>query len=750
LTSLKSEKQFSDAQNAIDNMFRKHFFVIACLLITHGSIYAQSNSAGERLADFVDPFVGVAVGRGSCVPGPCLPHASIYPSPDTLNGGTGGYLPQQDIVGFSQLHTQGTGGTPSYGNFLISPQIGLKIEEADHASPKADEIAACHSFKARLTRYDILCEVVPAQHSALYKFSFPASNDAHILIDVARKLGSSTALTEGSVSIDSNTGTITGGGTFVGNWNPAPYKVYFCAKLSKQPAAFGILKGTDVLHAVAQASLETKKRFGVFTRFETAANEVIYLKIAVSFKSEAQAAAWLEKEVPGWDFDGLKSRAADIWEKALSAITLESDYREETRKFYSSLYHSMVQPRDRTGDNGNWDSTAPFWDDHYTLWDTWKTLFPLMAIIRPDMVRDNVNSFIDRHRHNGYVATAFIQGKEYKVGQGGDEADNIIADAYAKAIPGVNWSEAYDLLRYHAEQNRTPLYRSLGHVAMNEKAGYCNRMKSGSSTLAFAYNDFCAAQVAKGLGKTDDYRRYIERSHNWKNVWDPSAEDSGFTGFVRARHEDGRFTHTPPRKGYNSDFYEGTCWIYSYFVPHDAPGLVEKMGGQRKFIERLCFALQNNLIDFTNEPSFMTIWMFDIVKRPYLASHWANVLRKQFDLRGYPGDEDSGAMSSLYVFLAAGIFPYAGQDVYYLHGPSVPKMIFHLPNGKTFAIVGVNVSPNNIYIQSVKLNGIPLDIPLIHHKDIISGGLLEFTMGPEPAPWGCEGEFNPSLASHNK
>jgi predicted alpha-1,2-mannosidase len=709
-------------------------------------VYAEPPSKTGSLADLVDPMLGVVAKRGSCVPGTCLPHASIYPSPDTLRGGTNGYSQQQNIVGFSQLHTQGTGGTPSYGNFLISPQIGLKTLESDHASPKADEIAACYRYQVRLTRYDILCEVAPARHSTLYKFTFPASDDAHILIDVARKLDNSAALSEGSVAIDPETCTITGGGVIGGNWNPAPYKVYFCAKLSKKPAAFGVWEDSDVRSGMAKATLKENKRLGAFVQYNTTANEVIYMKIAVSFKSEKQAAAWLDQEIRGWDFDALKSQAADSWNKALASITLENASPQEMRKFYSSMFHTMIQPRDRTGDNGNWDSDAPFWDDHYTLWDTWKTLFPLMAIIRPDVVRDNVNSFIDRHKHNGYVATAFIQGKEYKVGQGGDEVDNVIADVYAKSIPGVNWQDAYELLRYHADQNRTANYRDHGYVCLNEKTDFCQRMKSGSGTLAFAYNDFCAAQLAKGLGKMDDYQRYLKRSRNWENVWDPAAEDSGYTGFVRARKEDGQFVPTPPRKGYNTDFYEGTCWIYSYFVPHDVPGLVEKMGGRQKFIERLCFALRNNLIDFTNEPSFMTIWLFDLVKRPYLASHWANVLRNDFDDRNYPGDEDSGAMSSLYVFLTTGIFPFAGQDVYYLHGPSVPKLIFHLPNGKTFTILGKNASPSNIYIQSVILNGKPLDNPWIRHKDILNGGILIFTMGPAPSKWGCDGEFDPSIA----
>ncbi len=651
-------------------------------------------------------------------------------------------------MGFSQLHTQGTGGTPSYGNFLISPQIGLKTLESEHASPNSEEFAACCYYKTRLSRYDILCEIAPARHSALYKFTFPASDDANILIDAARKLGDSAALNEGSVSIDPDMGVIAGGGHSAETGIPPLTNFIFTpsCRRNRTVSAFG----KTPPYAPARRKPHRSKTTGSALSPDTksAAGEVVYLKIAVSFKSQTQAAQWLDKEIPGWDFDLIKSQAASVWNKALRSIILENASPQEMHKFYSSLFHTMVQPRDRTGDNGNWDSDAPFWDDHYTLWDTWKTLFPLMAIIRPDVVRDNVNSFIDRHKHNGYVATAFIQGKEYKVGQGGDEADNVIADAYVKGISGVNWEDAYDLLRFHADKNRTANYRDRGFVCLDEKTDYCPRMKSGSGTLAFAYNDFCVAQVAKGLGKTEDYQKYLKRSRNWENVWDRFAKDkhSGYMGFVRARRADGSFKPTPPRMGYNTDFYEGTCWIYSYFIPHDVPGMIEKMGGSQEFIERLCFAMRNNLIDFSNEPSFMTIWLFDAARRPYLASHWANQLRKQFNDQGYPGDEDSGAMSSLYIFLTAGFFPFAGQDIYYLHGPSAAKMTFHLQNGKTFTVLASNASAKNIYIQSAALNGKPLDKPWIRHKDITEGGVLEFTMGPAPSAWGCNGEFDPLLA----
>ena len=698
-------------------------------------------SRAAELVDWVDPLLGVQ-GRGACVPGPCLPHASIYPSPDTVVGGTGGFLPGQPVVGFSQLHAQGTGGVPTYGNILVSPQIGLEIDEQKHASSLKEIIAKPYGFSCRLAKYDILAELAPGRHSALYRFTFPAAKDANVLIDVARKLGLPVALDAGSVTVDKVTGMVSGGGTFSHNWNPAPYQLFFCAQFSRTPNAVGIWQDKLIQPGRTNAAVQNKS-LGAFARFETQSNEVIYLKLAVSFKSTDQAKAWLQQEISGWDFAGLTKSAKEVWNQSLASIQISGATPAETRKFYSHLYHALTQPRDRTGDNPEWESTAPFYDDHYTLWDTWKTSFPLLAIIQPEAVRDNVLSFVDRWKHHGYVASAFVQGKEYKVGQGGEEVDNIIADAYVKKITGINWDEAYQVLRANAETARTKNYRERGYVSIEEKHDYCWRMKSGSGTLGFSYNDFCVAQVAQGLGRTNDYLRYLQRSGNWTNVWDATLADSGFKGFVRARHQDGRFADTPAREGFNTDFYEGTCWIYSYVIPQDVPGMIAAMGGKKRFIERLSFALENKLIDFGNEPSFMTLWWFDAVGRTDLAARWADQLRALYSDRGCPGDDDSGAMASLYIFLEAGIFPIAGQDIYYLHGPRVGKLCFQIPNGKTFAIVGKNASEKNIYIQSATLNGKPFNHPFIRHGDIVAGGTLEFVMGPKPSAWGQSDDSTP-------
>jgi predicted alpha-1,2-mannosidase len=713
------------------NRLKKLTFAVV-LLASHVAL------ADGSPVDWVDPSIG-AIDQGSCMPGPVLPHASIYPSPDTLKPVPSGYSSKDPIVGFSQLHTQGTGGVPSYGNFLISPQIGLQINEADHQSAKDSEVIKADRYSVKLTKYDIACQIIPASHSALYKFTFPRSGDSHVLIDVARKIGSSHALQNGDVKIDPKTGTITGGGTFNGNWVPRDYKLFFCAKFSKKPTSFGTWKGNT--SSAGSAASGHDEPLGLYCGFDTKDREEIYLKIAVSFKSVEQASKWLDQEIPAWNAAGLQNQSRKKWNDTLGVVDVEASPAEK-RKFTTALWHAMVQPRDRTGDN--WDSAAPFWDDHYTLWDSWKTLFPLLNIVAPNVVRDNVNSFIARHQRNpdGYVATAFVQGQEFRTGQGGDEVDNIITDAYLKGIQGVDWNQAYHVLRNHAETARTPNYREKGFVSIEGKNDYDRRIRSGSSTVAFAYNDYSVAQLAKALGHTEDAKRFEARAQNWQNVWDASATDGEFSGFIKARHADGTFSNTSLRQNYSNDFYEASCWIASYAPTYDMPQLIGKMGGKEKFTARLVFALKNNLIDFGNEPSFMTIWLFDAVNRPYLCSYWANELRNKFKDNALPGDDDQGAMSSLYCFLTAGFFPIAGQDIYYLHGARVPKVAFKQANGKTFTVLGKGASPTNIYVQSATLNGKPLEHAWIRHADIAQGGILEFVMGDEPSGWGCNREFD--------
>ena len=602
---------------------------------------------------------------------------------------------------------------PSFGNVLVSPQIGLHTAEKDHLSPKADEQASACRYAVTLTRDNIRCEIVPGAHSVLYKFTFPASADAHIVVDAARKIGSAKALADGSVSVQPETGTISGGGVYEGNWAPGPYKLFFTAEVSKTPTSFGTWTGGKVDVGTAHAAIQHTEGGG-FVGFSTHADEVVYLKIGLSFKSAEQSALWLHEEIPAWDIGKLTDQAKQAWNNELGTVSATDDDQDEINRFYTALFHTMVQPRDRTGDI--WDTPEPFWDDHYTLWDSWRTVYPLLGLTDARAFGGVVNSFIARHRHYGYVPDAVTGGVEYSAGQGGNEVDNIITEAYFDQIPGVDWNAAHEVQLFNAEKMRTADYRAKGFTSIEEpKTAYAGRMKSGAATIEFAYNDFCVAELSKALGKTDEYKKYQDRAQNWTQVWNPAVKEKEYAGFPNSRHQDGTFTNTPPRAGYNTDFYEGTGWIYSYRPTYALPELIAKMGGKETFIRRLLYALKNKQIDFTNEPSFQTVWLFDAVDRPYLASRWADTLKRLYAGRAMPGDEDNGAMSSLYDFLDLGIFPLAGQDVFYLHGGRLARVSFQLHNGKQFTIISQNAGKENIYVQRARLNGKPLDTPMLRH-----------------------------------
>ncbi|KAF0093100.1 MAG: alpha-1 2-mannosidase [Puniceicoccaceae bacterium 5H] len=693
-------------------------------------------------ADLVDTFIGVT-GAGSTVPGPVLPHGSIYPSPDTVAAAASGYASGSPVVGFSQLHASGSGSsTLSYGNFLVSPRIGQATNEDDNGSRLSDIDARPYAFSGTLTGWDTAVKIVPTDNAAIYEFEFPASDDARLNFDVARKLGRTDAMLNGSVEVDLENGTISGGGTFDSNWNPAQYNVYFYAVVDATPTSGGTWVGSTASDGTLSASIDSRQPMGAWMRFDTNTTQTVRLKIAVSFASVDRARQYLEDEIPAWDREGLETAAKARWNEALGSIETPGISIAEARKLYTALFHSLIQPRNRTGDPAGWPADADFWDDHYTLWDTWQTLFPLLAIVDPDAVAGNVNSFAERFQRNGHAETAFIMGKDYQVGQGGDEVDRVILDAFVKDIPGIDWQQVWPLLEFNANR-RTPDYRDLGYVSTDGDAnGYDFRLASASSTLGFAHGDYAAATIAESLGHDAEAAALFERAGNWRNVWDASATDAGFKGFIRGRNRNGDFLGDAPTSG--SGFYQGTSWNYSFNVPHERDELVELMGGHARFIQRLEFAMEQGsgaYVDYTNEPGFQTTFLFSYADRPYLTSYWASQLRDRYSESGYPGDEDSGAMASLYFFNTAGFFPMATQDVYYVHGPRVPEVRFNVADGKTFTITAENAGDENLFVQSAMLDGTALDVPEIHHADITNGSTLDLVMGAYPNVWGTGSDF---------
>ena len=645
--------------------------VLSAVCIAACGVAMSVDAWAGSLAELADTRFGTARSHGSNVLGPSLPHGSAHPSPDSLwptphprpkgarhgfGPPTSGWWPGDKVVGFSQLHAQGTGGTPSYGIFrYVFEPDDMEILESRP-----------YRLKTRMKKSGMLVDVSATAHGAIYHVRKADGTPLSLPLDRRCKIAASNCVNKS--------------GEFTGNWNPAPYR---CWAHSEVDAATG-------LH-----------------------------RIAVSFHSEARAREHFARELAGRGLDEIADAAKKKWEEALSCIDIEGVDDAERRKFYSLLMETFIQPRDRSADGLGWD-------DHYTLWDTWRTYWPLKSIIAPHTLAANVNSFADRFEATGECTSCRTSGKEFKIGAGGDEADCVVADAWAKNIPGIDWKRVAKLLRSRWN-GRTEGYRVKGYVPTGERGGYCWRFKSGSATMNFAYEDWCCAEVLDGLGEKALAAKFRVRSGNWKNVWDGAAidEKSGFRGFVRGRNADGSFSRTDPRGGFNTDFYEANCWEYSFFVPHDVQSMIARCGGKDGFERRLTYALENGLVDFSNEPSFHLPWLYAYVGRGDLAAKWADRAAALFKGEDLPGDNDSGAMCSLWIFMRLGFFPVAGQDLYIMHGSAYPKIAVRPPGGKTFTIRAICCAPGR-RVKSVTLNGRPHDPLFLRHSEIAAGGELTF------------------------
>jgi len=719
---------------------------------------------GNDLTKYVNLRYGVD-NEGNTVIGPTRPNGSVNPSPDTAKGGHSGYFTGNDIRGFSQIHASGT-GYGKYGEFLISPQIGLEYSLTGHDSPLTAEVATCSEYSVILTRYNIRCAVTPAEHSSIYKFTYPASDRASLLIDLAHSVpllaeivneADGISASDVLLHIDTNTNGQTvfcGSGTYAGGFGPK-HALHFYAVVNKQAKAVGVYDAGGPAEGIKELTKQTLRSkhesVGGYMRFDTAKDEEIYLKIGVSFTSIEKAKQWLDTEIPQWDYEGVKAVTKALWNTELQKIRISGNNLTdgELMKFYTALYHSMCMPRDRSGDIPGYGDDVPMIDDHYAIWDTWRTLYPLYILIKPEMVTKTVNSFIARYKKHGIVRDSFIGGNDMYPQQGGDDIDNVIADAYVKHVEGIDWKKAYEVVKNHADSFRigwygyakpTPNpeapYYTLGYIPDDYKLpGTDFGQMACSYTLEQAYNDYCAATLAKDLGSQKDYETYLARSNNWTNLWNPDASYREFRGFIMPRNSDGTWVPFDPGEYCGSwvkHFYEATSYNYSFFVPHDVTQLIEKCGGEELFIKRLQYGIETGLVDYGNEPAFLASYLFAYTSKPYLITDSIDKLRDLFTVDGPPGNDDSGAMSSWYIFSSLGFFPNAGQDIYYLTSPRYEHAVITLGNDKEIVIKAHNLSAENKYIQSVKINGNPYYSTMFPHAMIANGAVIEYEMGAVP------------------
>ncbi|MDR3750079.1 MAG: GH92 family glycosyl hydrolase [Terracidiphilus sp.] len=697
----------------------------------------------------VDPFIGVDWGGNTFV-GSAIPFGMVKVGPDmaTFDGRRSGfgYSSHGVILGFSQLHLSGAQG--KYGNILVAPVTG-PLDIADIKSPRTAEANTLGYYMAQLSRYNVKAELTSSRRVGFHRYTFPASAQSHLTLNVASALGlgpgwESQRFLGAEVHVTSNH-EAQGIARFTGGWNRGgEYDVYYYLVLDTPADAVRTWTGAT-LSQDKDASVATAKPIGASFDFKTHAQQVVQVKVGISFISAEQAKQNVHKEVPGWNFDAVHAAGLALWRAELAKLDLKGETDSQRRQLYTAIYHIMLMPTDRSGENPGWQSSEPYYDDYYTVWDTFRSSSPLLTLISPDRQRDMIRSLIDIYRHEGWMPdgrSGNVTGRT----QGGSNSNVVIADAFVKGMKGIDYEAAFQAMVHDAEvppenaqkEGRGGLkdYNERGFITLADE-------RSGSRTMEYANDDFAISTVACGLGKTKEAALYAGRAHNFENLFDTNLSYMGFKGFLRPRNADGSWAapYYVVRGTWPDFFYEGDLWTYSLYAPQDMRRIIQLTGGTEAFLQRMDFTFARGHFDVTNEPGFLMPTLYNYAGRPDKSADIVHyLLEKAFtDSRaGIPGNDDSGAMSSWLIFETLGIYPVAGQDIYLISTPSIPDASLLLGNGKKLRLIAKNLDRSglNRYVQSATLNGVDLPNAWFRHDQIKNGATLVFTMGSAPTKWG--------------
>ena len=716
------------------------------------SIHAQDYT------QYVDPRIG-SEGLGRVFIGPATPFGMVRPGPDCTCKPNSGWLPMPEVVtGFAQTHVSGTGGGPKYGNILIQPFIG-SLEGRVHEQLRKGEDMSLGYYQTTFEN-GIQTEITTAARCSFYRITYPkATASPNLLIDAGFFLGENKIpdAREAQQFVGSETEIMSdhevrGFSRIRGGWNNGrAYTVYFCA-VSDKP-----FKQTKMW--------KEKGKSGCLLSFEPSSDDhtTIHWKIGISFISSLKA----KENIPACSFDQQLEQTKREWNTWLSKIQLGKNATEQQKRmFYTAIYHTLLMPSDRTGENPLWtDEGVPYYDDYYAIWDTYRTSFPLITLLSETKVRDLNNALLNIYKRDGYLPDA-RSGNANGRTQGGSNAEVVLADAFVKGIKGIDYEEALRAMLKDAlvppggneeQEGRGGLheYNTLGYVPYGID-------RAGNRTVEYAYDDFCIAELAKGLGYEDYYERFLRQSSNWKNLWRKDYAWDGMKGFIMPKDRDGKwidmvphgqskvfhptFHYTPITREapwyiawWSTFFYEATSEEYSLSIPHDIPGLIEACGGKDIFRHRLDTFFIKKYYNVANEPSFLSPCLYHWIGQPTESSKRIHQIINDCyndSPNGLPGNDDSGAMSSWLVFHMMGLYPNAGQPYYLLNTPLVDAYTLQLDNGKTLKVTVKNLSKKKSYVQQVILNGKSLERAWLSHKELMQGGELVFVMDSKPSSWG--------------
>ncbi|KAK0619941.1 glycoside hydrolase family 92 protein [Immersiella caudata] len=775
--------------------------VALCWLFLLNSVLSR----GFHPLKYVDPLIGASNG-GNVFPGASLPYGMAKAVADTNStSNQGGFtLDGAVVTGFSTMHDSGTGGSPSLGNFALFPYkncpdgdinqcVFPKRSRARFGAFSNGSVTSKPGIFGLTLDSGIRADMTVTQHVSLFRFSFPPiGSDGEpaqplILQDLTDLADSRQD--NGTVSVDSKTGRITGSAKFLPSFGGGNFVLHFCTDF----------KGADILdngiYVDSRASTSVKDLTisrsingyplpgGAFVRFKSA-DDPILIRTAASFISVEKACSYGETEIPDFHFTKVYDAATKAWEQKLQPVRVSTKGINESTltNFYSGIYRTMINPQNYTGENPLWSSNEPYFDSFYCIWDLFRSQLPFLTITDPVAVAEMIRSLIDTYRHVGWLPDCRMSlNKGYT--QGGSNADNVLADAYVKGIDGgINWDDGYKAVVKDAEvepydwccQGRGGLdsWKALGYIPVQDfdYKGFGTMTRSISRTLEYSYNDFCIAQMARGMGKLADYEKYTESSSNWQNLYKAdqtsawwNGTDTGFVGFFEPRFLNKTWGYQDPLNCSYLDWYsscslqnsgretfESSIWEYGFFVPHDQATLMTLYGGPDAFIRRLNYLHDQNITYIGNEPAFLTVFQYHYAGRPALSAERAHFYIPSFfspTPGGLPGNDDSGAMGSFVAFAMMGLFPNPGQDVYLITPPFFEEVnITHSLTGKTARIRNVNFDAEyeNIYIQSATLDGVAYTKNWIDHSFFTQGKELVLTLGRNESLWGTR-DLPPSL-----
>lgn len=704
----------------------------------------KHSEAGSEMKGQIVPAIGVPQGMTSWTPQTRATELKCIPP---------FYYNDTKIQGFRGTHWMNGSCVQDYGSVTIMPMSGkLNVNATDRGSDfdRKTEIVKPSYYQVNLKKDNIKAEMTALSRAGFLQFTFSQHQDNYIVIEPNSDEG------EGFVEIHPEKNEIVGYNPvhriYQGFGKPAGFSGYFVIQFDQSFTDYGTWKNNDIIAKSIQAQGNGQKQaVGAYAQF---GNKLVKVRIGTSFTSLEGARKNLEGEINHWDFSKTRQASNSAWNKALSKIQVKGSEYDKTL-FYSALYHTKLTPRIFSDIDGSYTGFADddniyqakgfdYYED-YNLWDTYRAVHPLHTLLEPKVTADMMQSLVKKAEQGTWLPI-FPCWNHYTAAMIGDHAIAAIGDAYIKGIKGFDIKTAYQYMRknafevntnqksYEEGKGRRALasYLKYNYIPLEDSVWQAfHKREQVSRTLEYAYDDFVLAQVAQKLGEKADYETLMKRAKNYQNVIDPQ------TGYARGRYADGSWIGKFDPFAQRSSFItEGSPAQYTFYVPQDVEGLINHIGGQKRFIEKLDTLFDQGYYWHGNEPNNQIVYLYPFANQAWKTqAKVRQIIKEEYDISagGMSGNEDGGQMSAWLVFSMMGYYPVCpGTPNYVIGSPTFDETTLKLPNGKQFKIIAKGNSAKAPYIQSATLNGKPFTEKFITHQQIMTGGVLVFTMSSKP------------------